>query len=99
MNLSLVALLVAAAPVPQVRPEALKAHMSFLASDLLEGRRTGTRGYDLAAAYVASRFEAAGIAPGAAGRYFQPVPLREGVVEQARSEMVVRWMAMDGDGW
>jgi Zn-dependent M28 family amino/carboxypeptidase len=90
MNISLFALLVAAAPVPQVRPEALKAHMSFLASDLLEGRRTGTRGYDLAAAYVASRFEAAGIAPGAAGRYFQPVPLREGVVEQAKSEMVVR---------
>lgn len=90
MNAILLALLLAAAPSSEVRPEALRAHMSFLASDLLEGRRTGTRGYDLAAAYVAARFEAAGIAPGAAGRYFQPVPFREGIVDQAKSEMVLR---------
>lgn len=61
-----------------LRPEAIRAHMRFLADDLLEGRRTGTRGYDLAARYVASRFEALGLAPaGADGGYLQPVPLLE----------------------
>ena len=86
----LLPLLFAAAPATAVRPEALRAHMGFLASDLLEGRRTGTRGYDLAAAYVAARFEAAGIAPGASGSYYQQVPFREGIVDPAGTEMSVR---------
>ena len=43
-----------------VRPQAIRAHMGFLADDLLEGRRTATRGYDLAAKYVAAAFEARG---------------------------------------
>lgn len=59
-----------------VRPQAIRAHMGFLADDLLEGRRTGTRGYDLAARYVASQFEALGLEPaGTGGSYFQPVPM------------------------
>ena len=61
-----------------IRPEALRAHLEFLADDLLEGRGTGTRGYDIAARYVASLFQAAGLEPGGAdGTYFQPVPLRK----------------------
>src|SRR5262245_23822620 len=61
-----------------IRPEALRAHVEFLADDLLEGRGTGTRGYDIAARYVASLFEAAGLeAGGTDGTYFQPVPLRK----------------------
>lgn len=61
-----------------IRPEAIRAHMRFLADDLLEGRRTATRGYDIAARYVAARFEELGLEPaGAAGGYFQPVPLVE----------------------
>lgn len=61
----------------QIRPEAIRAHMRFLADDLLEGRGTGSRGYELAAKYVAARFEALGLAPaGTGGGYFQRVPLR-----------------------
>ena len=61
----------------RIRPEAIRAHMRFLADDLLEGRGTGSRGYELAARYVAARFEALGLAPaGTGGSYFQPVPLR-----------------------
>ncbi|HKH47383.1 MAG TPA: M28 family metallopeptidase [Thermoanaerobaculia bacterium] len=61
----------------RIRPEAIRAHMRFLADDLLEGRGTGSRGYELAAKYVAARFEALGLAPaGTEGGYFQPVPLR-----------------------
>src|SRR3954471_1216491 len=55
----------------------LRADSRFLASDLLEGRRTGTRGYDIAAEYVAARLASLGIGPGAEGGYFPPVRLRE----------------------
>lgn len=64
------------AALASIRPAAIRAHMGFLSDDLFEGRRTGTRGYDLAAKYVASRFEALGLEPaGTGGSYFQPVPL------------------------
>ena len=36
---------------------ALEAHVTFLASDKLEGRRTGTPGEEKAAAYIAGEFE------------------------------------------
>jgi hypothetical protein len=55
----------------------LRADMAFLASDLLAGRRTGTPGYDIAAAYVAARLAILGIAPGGKDGYFQPLLLRE----------------------
>ncbi|MEJ7606171.1 MAG: M28 family peptidase [Bryobacteraceae bacterium] len=42
-------------------PEALRAHVSFLASDLLEGRNTPSRGLDLAAAYIKSQFQIIGL--------------------------------------
>ena len=56
----------------------LRADIRFLADDLLEGRRTGTHGHAIAAAYVASRLAAMGVAAGGDGAgYFQPVSLRE----------------------
>ena len=54
----------------------IKAHVTFLASDLLEGREAGTRGYDIAAAYAASQMAQLGLKPGGdKGTYFQHVPL------------------------
>jgi hypothetical protein len=62
----------------QLAKEPFRAHMAFLADDLLEGRGTGTRGQELAARYVAAQFEAMGLSPaGAAGTFYQRVPLRE----------------------
>jgi Zn-dependent M28 family amino/carboxypeptidase len=62
----------------EVRGMAYRAHVEFLADDLLEGRDTGTRGYDLAARYVATEMKAMGVeAGGEDGSWFQPVPLRE----------------------
>jgi hypothetical protein len=56
----------------------VRAHVEFLADDLLEGRKPGTRGYDLAARYVASQLAALGVSPaGEGGTYFQAVPLLE----------------------
>lgn len=58
----------------------LRAHVEFLADDLLEGREAGTRGYDIAARYVASQFAAAGLEPaGEAGTWFQHVILQKTV--------------------
>lgn len=62
----------------QLAKEPFRAHMAFLADDLLEGRGTGTRGQELAARYVAAQFEALGLsAAGVAGSFYQRVPLRE----------------------
>src|SRR6201981_267848 len=56
--------------------EKIRAHVKFLSSDLLEGRGTGQRGGDIAADYIATQFELAGLKPGAEnGSYFQDVPM------------------------
>jgi hypothetical protein len=60
----------------QVSPAALRGHVSFLASDALEGRGTPSRGLEIAAEYVASRFRAAGLEP-AAEIYFQTAEVTE----------------------
>jgi Peptidase family M28 len=65
-----------------IRAAAVEAHTRYLASDLLEGREPGTRGYDLAAAYVAAQFAALGLKPGGdSGSWFQSVPLRTRTLE------------------
>jgi Zn-dependent M28 family amino/carboxypeptidase len=58
-----------------IDPEKIRAHVRFLASDLLEGRGPGTRGGQLAAEYIATQFALAGLRPaGDNGTYFQSVP-------------------------
>jgi Zn-dependent M28 family amino/carboxypeptidase len=65
-----------APPSDPITASAVEAHIRFLASDLLEGREAGTRGYDLAAGYVASQFRQLGLRPGAGTSYLQEVPLQ-----------------------
>ncbi|HMO38211.1 MAG TPA: M28 family peptidase [Saprospiraceae bacterium] len=62
-------------PEMQFTTSDVEAHMRFLASDELEGRRTGSRGNNVAARYIASWFKAYGLqtVPGAEN-YYQPVP-------------------------
>jgi hypothetical protein len=56
--------------------ERIRAHVKFLASDLLEGRGVGTRGGDLATEYIATQFALIGAKPsGEHGTYFQTVPM------------------------
>ncbi|MEM9667971.1 MAG: M28 family metallopeptidase [Pseudomonadota bacterium] len=57
--------------------DTIKAHMAFLADDLLEGRAAGSRGEALSALYVASTYEQLGLDPrGEGDAFIQPVPLR-----------------------
>ncbi len=59
-----------------IDPEHIRAHVKFLASDLLEGRGTGQRGGDIAAEYIATEFSLYGLKPaGDNGSYLQKVPM------------------------
>jgi len=72
-----------------IRESRWRSDVRFLSSDLLEGRAPGTRGDELARAYVAARFEAIGLEPGAPGGGFeQPIPL-VGVTSHAPRELRV----------
>ncbi len=64
----------AAEPQPEFSAAAIRAHVAFLADDLLEGRETGSRGYDIAARYIAAQFAQAGLTPaGLNGDWYIPV--------------------------
>jgi Zn-dependent M28 family amino/carboxypeptidase len=73
-----------------IRADAIRADMRYLSDDLLEGRGTGTRGYDLAAKYVAAQFEQIGLQPwGDAGTYFQRVPYRSARPDGEKSTLAL----------
>jgi hypothetical protein len=84
---------------PQVDPQAVRAHVTFLADDLLEGRAAGTRGYDLAARFVAAQMALMGLEPaGSSGTWLQPVsivestrvlPAARAVIRRGRSDTVL----------
>jgi hypothetical protein len=62
---------------PDFSADRFRSHVTFLADDLMEGRDTGSRGYAIAANYVASQFEGLGLKPGGDNQgWFQQVRLR-----------------------
>ena len=83
----------ALAAMKTIDAERIRAHVKFLADDLLEGRGTGQRGGDLAAAYIATQFALDGLKPagerrqlsaaGAAGR--RQHPARDQLRHRARA--------------
>src|ERR1700733_2424885 len=89
--------LVALAQSTEISGERIRAHVKFLASDLLEGRGVGARGGDLATEYLASQFALVGAKPaGDAGTYFQNLTL-VGVAPQPESTLkagdtAFRWL-------
>lgn len=81
-------LLAGAASAQTFSPERVRADVAFLADDLLEGRGTGTRGFDLAARYVASRFEALGLKPGGKNGWYQDIPFVTATMDPAHQSAV-----------
>jgi hypothetical protein len=77
-----------------VSADSLRGHLSFIASDLLEGRNTPSRGLDIAAEYIAAQFRRAGLEPaGDVGSkdYFQTSewgvgPVKDNIVELSVDE-------------
>ena len=59
------------ATIDRISANGMRGHLSFLASDLLEGRDTPSRGLDLAAEYIAAQFRGAGLEPVGDDGYFQ----------------------------
>ncbi len=68
----------------------LKADLTFLSSDALEGRRSLERGSEVAIQWIASEFAKAGLEPLVGASYLQPVPLIEFTVDRALTSLVVR---------
>ena len=59
------------AALEAISAESMRGHLSFLSSDALEGRRTPSRGLDVAAEYIAAQFRRAGLEPAGDDGYFQ----------------------------
>src|SRR5215475_3898107 len=79
------------AALDRISADSLRGHLSFIASDMLEGRNTPSRGLEIAAEYIAAQFRRAGLEPaGDAGAesYFQTSvwsvgPVKDNFVELA----------------
>src|SRR5256885_15497970 len=81
---ALAALIAIPAAAQPIDPHAIAAHMRFLSSDALEGRETGTRGYEVAAEYVRAQFAAAGLEVAD-----QPVSLRAAKLDDKASTLSI----------
>lgn len=78
ITLAVLAITCALAQTDRIEGERIRAHVRFLADDLLEGRAPGTRGGALAERYIAAQFAAAGLEPAGENRsFFQRVPLKQ----------------------
>ena len=76
--------------LPTVRPDAIRNHMRILANDSLRGRKPGTPGFDMGAAYVVSQFKALGLQPAGENKTFrQDVPLRRWQVREENSSLTL----------
>src|SRR5215467_9906459 len=70
------------AAMARITPASISGPLRFLSDDLLEGRKPGSTGADLAVKYLAAELEGAGYLPGVPASpgspqpsFFQPVPL------------------------
>jgi hypothetical protein len=66
-----------------ISADSLRGNLSFISSDLLEGRDTPSRGLDIAAEYIAAQFRKAGLEPVGDDGYFQTAPY---LLSEARPE-------------
>ncbi len=76
-------------PIPVLAADAASqwwADVSALADDSMEGRLTGSPGYDRAAQYVIGRLKQEGLQPAGIDGYLQPVALEQQVVNQDASK-------------
>jgi len=72
-------------PTAAERAERWWADVSTLAADDMEGRLTGTPGYQRAADYVVTQLEEIGLEPAGTDGFFQPVAFEEQFVDAAGS--------------
>ncbi len=79
------------AALDRITADSLRADVSFLASDELEGRATPSPGLDRAADYIAAQFRRAGLAPAAADQsYFQVARFDQSTADLTGFQLVLR---------
>jgi hypothetical protein len=88
-------------PKPDPAEQRLRKHVAYLASDKLEGRRTGEKGATFAAGYVTNAFAAAKLKPGyrdAKGKvsFLQPFPYVTGVEMGKNNSFTLDITRLDG---
>lgn len=84
-----------AAEIEAAATRRVRAHTTFLADDLLEGRGASTRGHAIAMAYVAAQFARLGIEPAGDRGFQQPLALREARTDLAAGKLVIKDRAGD----
>jgi hypothetical protein len=88
--LLLAAIALLAQPAIAAKPaDRWMGHVKVLADDNMEGRLTGTPGYDRAAAYVAGEFQKLGLKPAGTDGFYQPVSLTEQTVDLKASRLAL----------
>ena len=73
---------------PEITAEEIKSHITYLASDELEGRMTGTPELYKAAEFLKKEFESYGLKPLFNGSYFQEFPFME-KLELGNNELTI----------
>ena len=63
------------------------SHVQYLADDKLEGRETGSPGFEKAAAYMADQFRDAGLQPAGVDGYRQPIDFNVVRIDESRSSL------------
>lgn len=97
--LPFLSLCLAAQTPPAFQEAPLRAHIAFLADDLLEGRGTGQRGGALAVRYLETQLQALGARPAFGSSYRQSVDLIGLRTQHEQSRLTVRDPASDGEPW
>ena len=105
MSLSLLIAIALAAPASPVDPRVapgfdaiqvrdLRADLTFLASDPLEGRMSLATGSEVALQFIAAEYAKAGLTPPLNGSFLQPVPLIEYLPDVQQTQLVLRRSGM-----
>ena len=71
LTLFLLVILVSCKDTPEIKQITLEEDVAYLASDALNGRKTGTKGEITAANYIAERFKTIGLIPKGTDDFFQ----------------------------
>src|ERR1035438_2652664 len=78
----------------------MKATISYLASDKLEGRETGTKAEKLAYKYIIEQFKKIGLTPIGTDGYLQEFPFTEGVKFGSSTDLSINGKSYQrGDDW
>lgn len=90
LSLALAITLGSLASAQTFSPDSVKNHVTYLASDALAGRGSGTRGNEAAAKYIAEQFKKAGLKPIAPKGYFQLFSFPAGVAQGSKNRLFVK---------